>query len=48
MSINDFRRIGDHQRGVNRKKVYGSDRAYFPLPNKAPSIRFVTPKTKQT
>ena len=48
MSIKEFQRIGDQQRGVNRKKIYGSEQAYFPLPNRVSSTRFAAPKTKQT
>lgn len=34
MDIRDFRNIMDRQRGVDRKEIYGSNRAHFPYPHK--------------
>lgn len=34
MTVRDYRDSRDRRRGLDRKEVYGSYRAHFPLPNK--------------
>lgn len=48
MTLELHREILDRQRGINREKVYGSERAHFPYPHKSTSsvarpTRFGTP-----
>lgn len=45
MTAREYRDFKDRQIGINRKQAYGSDRAYFPYPNRQFSTEFGTPGT---